>query len=78
MTHANAPLTPVGRARLAALINIDGWSVRRAAERFQVSPATASRWARRARTGDSVTLIWPRDVALVWPMLRRAGVFMSV
>lgn len=27
---------------------------------------------------DSVTLIWPRDVALVWPMLRRAGVFMSV
>ena len=55
MTHANAPLTPVGRARLADLINTQGWSVRRAAERFQVSPATASKWARRARTGASMT-----------------------
>ncbi|MGP5007404.1 IS481 family transposase [Brachybacterium tyrofermentans] len=55
MTHANAPLTPVGRARLADLINAQGWSVRRAAERFQVSPATASKWAQRARTGASMT-----------------------
>ena len=35
MTHANAPLTPVGRRRLAELIVVHGWSVRRAAERFQ-------------------------------------------
>lgn len=49
MTHANAPLTPEGRRRLASLIVDDGWSVRRAAERFQCSPATASRWASRYR-----------------------------
>ena len=55
VTHANAPLTPVGRARLAALINDRGWSVRRAAERFQVSPATASKWAIRARSGAPMT-----------------------
>ena len=51
MTHANAPLTPVGRQRLAELIVVQGWPVRRAAERFQVSPATASKWARRYRAG---------------------------
>ena len=51
MTHANAPLTPLGRQRLAELIVIQGWPVRRAAERFQVSPATASKWARRYRAG---------------------------
>lgn len=55
MTHANAPLTPVGRARLSALITVEGWSVRRAAERFQVSPATASKWAQRARSGAPMT-----------------------
>lgn len=47
MSHANAPLTPIGRQRLAALIIDQGRSVRRAAERFQVSPATAAKWARR-------------------------------
>jgi len=51
VTHANAPLTPEGRRRLASLIVDGGWAVRRAAERFQCSPATASRWARRYRTG---------------------------
>ncbi|MDQ2635346.1 MAG: IS481 family transposase, partial [Actinomycetota bacterium] len=55
MTHANAPLTPVGRERLARLIVIDRWSVARAAERFQVSPATASKWARRFRGGEPMT-----------------------
>ncbi|WP_344330272.1 IS481 family transposase [Aeromicrobium halocynthiae] len=55
MTHANAPLTPEGRRRLAVLIVEQGWPVRRAAERFQVSPATASKWARRYRDGDSMT-----------------------
>jgi hypothetical protein len=28
MTHANAPLTPVGRLRLASCIVEDGWSLR--------------------------------------------------
>lgn len=55
MTHANAPLTPEGRRRLASLIVDDGWAVRRAAERFQCSPATASRWARRYRAGLPLT-----------------------
>lgn len=51
MTHANAPLTPLGRLRLAKLIVESGWTVRRAAERFQVSPATASKWAKRLQAG---------------------------
>ena len=55
MTHANAPLTPEGRRRLAVLIVEDGWPVRRAADRFQCSPATASRWARRYRAGLALT-----------------------
>jgi transposase InsO family protein len=55
VTHANAPLTPEGRRRLAVLI-VDGrWSIRRAAERFQVSPATAAKWARRYRDGVPMT-----------------------
>lgn len=45
MSHANAPLTPEGRRRLASAVVDEGWPVRRAAERFQVSPATASKWA---------------------------------
>jgi transposase InsO family protein len=48
-------LTPLGRRRLAELIVVHGWPVRRAAERFQVSPATASRWARRLRAGEALT-----------------------
>lgn len=55
VSHANAPLTPVGRQRLAVLIIEQGWSVRRAAERFQVSPATASKWAGRYRAGEPLT-----------------------
>ena len=55
MSHANAPLTPIGRKRLAALIIDDGWSIRRASERFQVSPATASKWASRYRAGEPLT-----------------------
>ncbi|MDO4610502.1 leucine zipper domain-containing protein, partial [Corynebacterium sp.] len=47
MTHANAPLTPTGRLRLASLIVDDGWTIARAAERFQVSAATAWKWSRR-------------------------------
>ena len=44
MTHANAPLTPAGRRRLVVCIVEQGWPLRRAAERFQVAPATAKRW----------------------------------
>ena len=52
MTHANAPLTLEGRRRLARLVVEEGWPVRRVAERFQVSPATASRWVGRYRAGQ--------------------------
>jgi transposase len=47
--HRNAPLTETGRLRLARCVVEDGWPVRRAAERFQVSHTTAARWATRYR-----------------------------
>lgn len=49
MSHANASLAPAGRLRLARCVVDDGWSLRRAAERFQVSVPTAQRWAARYR-----------------------------
>ncbi|MGI5450396.1 IS481 family transposase [Streptomyces sp. CA-243310] len=49
MSHRNAPLTETGRLRLARCVVEDGWPLRRAAERFQVSPTTAQRWAARYR-----------------------------
>ena len=49
MPHRNAPLSETGRLRLARCVVEDGWPLRRAAERFQVSPTTAARWARRYR-----------------------------
>lgn len=49
MSHRNAPLTPTGRLRLARCVVEDGWPLRRAAERFQVSHTTAARWAGRYR-----------------------------
>ncbi|WP_410669435.1 IS481 family transposase [Amycolatopsis sp. cmx-4-68] len=49
MTHVNAPLTPTGRLRLARCVVDDGWPLRRAADRFQVSVTTAARWAGRYR-----------------------------
>ncbi len=49
MTHANAPLTPLGRLRLARCVVHDRWPLRRATERFQVSVSTAKRWADRYR-----------------------------
>ncbi len=55
MVHANAPLTPVGRLRLARLVVEQGWSARRAAERFQCSPTTAAKWAARYRAGQPMT-----------------------
>ncbi|PNE39639.1 MULTISPECIES: IS481 family transposase [Streptomyces] len=49
MSHRNAPLTETGRLRLARCVVEDGWALRRAAERFQVSPTIAQRWADRYR-----------------------------
>jgi transposase IS481 family protein/integrase-like protein len=45
--HRNAPLTELGRLRLARLIVEQGWPAARAAERFQVSRPAAHRWATR-------------------------------
>ncbi|MFB8775485.1 leucine zipper domain-containing protein, partial [Streptomyces broussonetiae] len=49
MPHRNAPLTETGRLRLARCVVEDNWPLRSAAERFQVSPTTAQRWADRYR-----------------------------
>lgn len=49
MVHRNAPLSETGRLRLARCVVEDGWPLRRAAERFQVSVTTAARWAQRYR-----------------------------
>ena len=51
MAHGNAFLTPRGRLALATLVVDDEWPLRRAAERFQCSPATAKKWADRYRAG---------------------------
>jgi transposase len=49
MSHPNAILTPRGRLQLAQCVVDQCWSLRRAAERFQVSVPPAARWARRYR-----------------------------
>jgi transposase InsO family protein len=49
VAHRNAPLSELGRLRLARVIVDQGWPVARAAERFQVSRPTAQRWATRYR-----------------------------
>ena len=49
MSHPNAFLGPRGRLALARCVVEDGWPLRRAAERFQVSVPTAARWAGRYR-----------------------------
>jgi hypothetical protein len=49
MSHPNAFLAPRGRLELARCVVEDGWPLRRAAERFQVSVSTAARWTRRYR-----------------------------
>ena len=56
--HANAPLTPTGRLRLARRVVDDGWGERRAAERFQVSVTTVRRWVGRYRQhGEAAMLL---------------------
>jgi transposase InsO family protein len=57
MSHANAWLTPRGRLRLASAVVDHGWSLRRAAERFQCSAATAKKWADRYRAGGQSAMI---------------------
>lgn len=57
MPHANAPLTERGRLRLAVAVVEEGWSLRRAAERFQVSVPTAKRWSDRYRTGGAASMV---------------------
>lgn len=54
MTHRNAPMTIEGRRRLVSLVVDHGWPQRRVAERFQVSPATVSRWVSRHRAGTGL------------------------
>ena len=49
MSHRNAPLSELGRLRLARCVVEEGWPLRRAAERFQVAVTTAARWAARYR-----------------------------
>ena len=56
MVHANACLTPKGRLRLASAIVEDGWTIARAAERFQCSSATAKKWADRYRDGGQAAM----------------------
>jgi leucine-zipper of insertion element IS481/GrpB protein/Integrase core domain len=57
MSHPNAPLTPNGRLRLARCVVHDGWPLRRAAERFQVAPTTAKRWADRYRANGPAGMV---------------------
>jgi transposase InsO family protein len=55
--HANAPLTERGRLKLARCVVEDGWPLRRAAERFQVAPTTAKRWADRYRAQGAAGMV---------------------
>ena len=58
MSHANAPLTPRGRLRLARCVVDDGWPLRRAAERFEVSrDHRAKRWADRYREHGAAGMV---------------------
>ena len=57
MSHANAVLTARGRLLLARCVVEGGWPLRRAAERFGVSPTTAGRWAGRYRAGGAAAMV---------------------
>ena len=57
MSHRNAPLSETGRLRLARCVVEDGWPLRRAAERFQVSATTAARWAGRYRADGAAGMV---------------------
>jgi hypothetical protein len=53
VVHRNAPLSETGRLRLARCVVDDGWPLRRAAERFQVSHDTAGRYRQLGAAGMS-------------------------
>ncbi|MEV5832894.1 IS481 family transposase [Nocardia sp. NPDC052112] len=57
MSHRNAPLSELGRLRLARCVVDDRWPLRRAAERFQVSATTAARWASRYRLSGAAGMV---------------------
>lgn len=57
MVHRNASLTPLGRLKLAKLVVEQGWPLRRAADRFQCSPATAKKWADRYREAGETGMV---------------------
>lgn len=57
MSHANAQLTPAGRLRLAQLVVDNGWTLQRAAERWNCSVTTARRWAARYRLHGRAGLV---------------------
>ena len=56
-THSNAALTPRARLRLARLIVDQGWPPARAAERYDVSWKTATKWAGRYRAEGPVGML---------------------
>ncbi|WP_062518587.1 IS481 family transposase [Demequina gelatinilytica] len=47
MSHANAALTPVQRARIGRMVVDEGWTIAEAARFFRVSWPTAAKWAQR-------------------------------
>lgn len=57
MSHRNAPLTETGRLRLAKCVVEDGWSLRRAADRFNVASNTAQRWSSRFREEGAAGMV---------------------
>jgi transposase InsO family protein len=57
MTHAMSPLSETGRLRLARCVVDQGWPLRRAAERFNVSVTTAQRWAQRYRMSGPAGMV---------------------
>jgi transposase InsO family protein len=56
VSHRNSPLSETGRLRLARCVVDEGWPLRRAAERFQVAPTTAARWAGRYRIAGTAAM----------------------
>lgn len=60
MTYRNAPVAIEGTRRLVSVVVDHGWPQRRVAERFQVPPATVSRWVSRHRAGTGLADRWSR------------------
>lgn len=57
MSPAHAALAPVGRDKLVKLVKLvisEGWSTRRAADRFPTSSTTMARRVTSARTGEGL------------------------